>query len=154
MKAILLLVLVACRSAPPNVQCPPHTGSFSSVDRVSIVGVLDAQVAAWNRGDLAAYMDGYARSDDLIFTSGGKVRRGWQTAFDHYQKKYAQDKAAMGHLTFEVLGVQPLGADGAVVLGNWILTGSPSDGRGVFSVVLHKRPEGWRVIHDHTSVAD
>jgi len=123
------------------------------MDRNEIVGVLDAQVAAWNRGDLAGYMDGYAKSDQLIFTSGGHVRKGWQTAFDHYQAKYARDRAAMGHLKFEVLAVQPLGADGAVVLGNWILTGSPSDGRGVFSVVLERRPEGWRVIHDHTSLA-
>jgi ketosteroid isomerase-like protein len=123
------------------------------MDRTGIIGVLEAQAVAWNRGDLAGYMDGYAKSDDLVFTSGGKVRKGWQITFDHYQKKYAQDKAAMGTLTFEVLGVQPLGADGAVVLGNWILTGSPADGRGVFSVVLERRLEGWRVIHDHTSLA-
>ena len=106
-----------------------------------------------HKGDLAGYMDGYAKSDDLVFTSGGNVRRGWQVTHDHYQKKYGQDKSGMGHLKFEVLGVQSLGADGAVVLGNWILTNSPSDGRGVFSVVLERRPEGWRVIHDHTSLS-
>ncbi|MBA2542527.1 MAG: nuclear transport factor 2 family protein [Deltaproteobacteria bacterium] len=121
------------------------------MDRTSIIGVLDAQVAAWNRGDLAGYMDGYAKSDQLVFTSGGNIRRGWQTTHDTYLKKYGQDKSGMGKLTFEVLEVQPLGADGAVVLGKWLLTGSPSDGSGVFSVVLERRPEGWRVIHDHTS---
>lgn len=123
------------------------------MDNTAILAVLDAQVAAWNAGDLAGYMAGYARSDDLVFTSGGNVRRGWQVTHDHYQKKYGQDKTGMGKLKFEVLGVQALGADGAVVLGNWILTDSPSDGRGVFSVVLERRPEGWRVIHDHTSLS-
>jgi ketosteroid isomerase-like protein len=123
------------------------------MDRSAILAVLDDQVAAWNKGDLAGYMNGYAKSDELVFTSGGKVRKGWQVTHDTYLKKYAQDKTAMGTLKFEVLGVQSLGADGAVVLGNWILTGSPSDGRGVFSVVLERRPEGWRVIHDHTSLS-
>ncbi len=144
---LLVISLVACGSATPSVR------RFESMDRASIISVLDRQVAAWNRGDLAGYMDGYLKSEDLVFTSGGNVRHGWQSAFDHYEKKYAQDTAAMGHLAFEVLSVQPLGADGAVVLGNWILTGSPSDGRGVFSVVLERRLEGWRVIHDHTSLA-
>jgi hypothetical protein len=59
----------------------------------------------------------------------------------------------MGKLVFEVVEIQPLGADGAVILGNWILTESPADGRGVFSVVLERRREGWRIVHDHTSLA-
>jgi ketosteroid isomerase-like protein len=126
---------------------------FATTDRALVTGVLEAQAVAWNRGDLAGYMAGYAKTDALVFTSGGHVRRGWQTAFDHYQAKYAKDPAAMGHLVFEILSVDPIGADGAVVLGNWILTRSPSDGRGVFTVILERRPEGWRIVHDHTSLA-
>jgi uncharacterized protein (TIGR02246 family) len=137
---------IGCSAAAPSVR------AFAPSDRAAIQGVLDAQVAAWNRGDLAAYMDGYAKTDDLTFTSGGRVRKGWQTTFDHYQKKYATDPAAMGKLVFEVLAIDPLGADGAVVLGNWVLTNSPSDGKGVFSVVLVRRREGWRILHDHTSL--
>ena len=126
--------------------------AWKPTDRADITGVLDAQVAAWNRGDLAGYMAGYAKTDDLVFTSGGNIRRGWQTAFDHYRDKYAKDSAAMGKLVFEILSIQAVGADGAVVLGKWTLTSSPSDGHGVFSVVLERRPEGWRVVHDHTSL--
>lgn len=128
-------------------------GTFTPGDRSAIEGVLARQVTAWNRGDLAAYMDGYARTDALVFTSGGKIRRGWQATFDAYQKRYAQDPSAMGKLAFRVLSVDQVGADGAVVLGEWRLTGSPSDGSGIFSVVLARRPEGWRVVHDHTSSA-
>jgi ketosteroid isomerase-like protein len=146
MSRFVLVLLAACAGAAPAVR------HFEPADRTAITGVLEAQVVAWNHGDLAAYMAGYARIDDLVFTSGGNVRRGWQTAFDHYKDKYAKDPAAMGNLVFEILTIQPLGADGAVVLGNWILTQSPSDGRGVFSVVLERRPEGWRVVHDHTSL--
>ncbi|MEJ7602470.1 MAG: nuclear transport factor 2 family protein, partial [Kofleriaceae bacterium] len=121
-----------------------------------IVGADDFEngVAAWTRGALAAYMDGYARSEALVFTSGGKVRKGWQLAYDHYRKRYGTDPGAMGKLAFEVVEIDAVGADGAVVLGNWILTESPADGRGVFSLVLARRPEGWRIVHDHTSTSE
>jgi uncharacterized protein (TIGR02246 family) len=141
---IVLVLVAGCAATLPQ---------FERRDRAAITAVLDAQVAAWNRGDLDAYMAGYARTDALVFTSGGTVRRGWQAAYDAYHAKYATDPAAMGTLAFEVTSVQALGADGAVVLGRWILTASPSDGRGVFSVVLERRPEGWRIVHDHTSLA-
>jgi uncharacterized protein (TIGR02246 family) len=146
MRLALLLFLAGCATAAPG-------RSFTLVDRRSVAELLEAQVAAWNRGDLAAYLDGYARTDDLVFTSGGKIRRGWQATFDAYHAKYARNPSAMGKLRFEIVSIQPLGADGAVVLGNWILADSPADGRGVYSVVLERRPEGWRIVHDHTSLA-
>ena len=144
--ALLVVTLVACGAATP-----PPKRMFTPTDRDAVKAVLDAQVNAWNKGDLDGYMNGYAKTEWLVFTSGGKIRRGWQETFDTYQKKYAQNPAAMGNLVFEILSIDPIGADGAVVLGNWILTNSPSDGRGVFSVVLERRPDGWKVIHDHTS---
>jgi ketosteroid isomerase-like protein len=59
----------------------------------------------------------------------------------------------MGQLAFAIDSIDPVGADGAVVLGRWDLTGSPHPGHGVFSLVVERRPEGWRIIHDHTSAA-
>jgi ketosteroid isomerase-like protein len=58
----------------------------------------------------------------------------------------------MGHLDFDVLGVQPLGADGSIVLGRWRLTGTPHAGNGVFSLGFARTSEGWRIVHDHTSL--
>jgi ketosteroid isomerase-like protein len=162
---LLAAACAACAAAHANGPDGPSTARgaaaatapaprrFEPADRAAISAVLDAQVGAWNRGDLAAYMDGYARSDALVFTSGGKVRRGWQTTFDQYQARYGQDRTAMGKLVFGIDTIYPLGADGAVVLGTWSLTNSPHDGHGIFSVVFERRPEGWRIIHDHTSLA-
>ena len=139
---IWLLVLVAC-AAPRG---------FAPTDRTAVVAVLEAQQAAWNRGDLAGYMAGYLHNDALIFTSGGKIRRGWQDAYDHYKARYGSDRAAMGQLAFELVEIDPIGADGAVALGRWKLTGTEHAGGGVFSVILERRPEGWRIVHDHTSL--
>jgi ketosteroid isomerase-like protein len=136
-----LIALAAC--AVPR--------AFSPADRAAVEAVLARQAAAWNRGDLAGYMDGYLRADALVFTSGGRIRRGFDEAFAAYQQRYGGDRAGMGTLSFEILSVQPVGADGAVVLGRWRLEGTPNAGGGVFSVVLERRPEGWRVVHDHTS---
>jgi beta-aspartyl-peptidase (threonine type) len=127
--------------------------TFQPSDRAAITRVLDDQAAAWNRGDLDGFMAGYLQSDALVFTSGGQIRRGWTAARDHYRSKYGADRAAMGRLAFEVLQIDTAGADGAVVLGRWTVTGSEHPGTGIFSVVLERRPEGWRIIHDHTSLA-
>lgn len=136
--------------APLCVACAgPH--AFTAADRDAVAGVLARQAAAWNRGDLAGYMDGYARSEDLVFTSGAQIRRGWQEAFDHYQARYGAAPATMGTLAFDTLQIDPVGADGAIVLGRWRLTDTPAAGDGVFTVVLARRPEGWRIVHDHTS---
>jgi ketosteroid isomerase-like protein len=125
-----------------------HT--FGPDDDRAVRGVLMAQRDAWNRGDLDAFMAGYAHSEDLVFTAGGQIRHGWQETYDKYKAKYV-DKATMGHLEFELLSVQPLGADGAIVLGKWALTDTPVAAHGVFSVALARDSTGWHVVHDHTT---
>jgi beta-aspartyl-peptidase (threonine type) len=139
--AVLLAILVSCA----------HPRAFTPDDRTSIEAVIESQRAAWNRGDLAGYMDGYARIDNLIFTSGGHVRRGWQTAFDLYKSRYGTDAASMGKVEFAITSIDALGADAAVVLGTWKLDG-PNAGHGVFTLVFERRPAGWRIVHDHTSL--
>jgi ketosteroid isomerase-like protein len=131
--------------------CAGHA-AFSAADDGAVRGVLAAQQDAWNKGDLEGYMRGYMKSDELVFTSGGKVRRGWDETYAKYKAKYGSNRSTMGTLAFEVLGVQALGADGAVVLGRWSLTNTPVAGGGVFSVALERTKAGWVVVHDHTSV--
>ncbi len=121
------------------------------MDTSAVTSVIERQAAAWNRGDLTGFMDSYAKIDNLVFTSGGHVRKGWQDALDHYKAKYGSDPASMGHLVFGIVQIDPVGADAAVVLGTWRLTESKQPGNGVFSLVFERRPEGWRIVHDHTS---
>lgn len=155
--AFALAMFAASIAAPVGwlgcAASPPRVARLESTDRAAIAAVLDRQVAAWNRGDLAGYMEGYARTPALVFTSGGNIRRGWQEAFDHFQARYATDPKAMGTLAFQIDSIDPVGADGAVVLAHWELTGTAHAGRGVFTLVVERRPEGWRIIHDHTSVS-
>ena len=114
--------------------------------------VLGAQQEAWNRGDIDGFMNGYARAESTVFVSGDEVMRGWQTVRDRYLKKYS-DRAKMGALTFSDLEIERLGPDSAVALGRWELKRASDSPHGRFTLILRKTPDGWRIVHDHTSAA-
>src|SRR5262245_63246148 len=67
-------------------------------DAADIKKVLDDQVVAWNKGDLAAFMKGYWNSKELTFVSGKDVTRGWQDTLDRYKKRYQSEGKEMGKL--------------------------------------------------------
>ena len=95
-------------------------------------------------------MQGYWHSDSLLFTSGGTIQRGWQATLEKYRKSYST-KAQMGTLLFSELEVTLLSSSAALVLGHWELQSDKDHPGGVFSLVLRKFSDGWKVIHDHTS---
>lgn len=116
----------------------------------AIADVLATQREAWNRGDIDAFMDAYVREDALVFTSGGKVRRGWDETISRYRARYV-DAAAMGKLTFDGLETTVLSDDAALVLGRWRLVDTPESGHGVFTLLFVQRAGRWLIMHDHTS---
>ena len=119
---------------------------------LEISAVLKMQQDAWNRGDIDAFMNGYSRSDETLFVSGDDVTRGWQKVLDRYKKKYF-DRAEMGTLTFSNLEITPLSNDSAVALGSWKLNRANDQPHGRFTLIFRRFPEGWRIVHDHTSAA-
>ncbi len=126
-----------------------HT-TITAQDEAAIREVLERQEAAWNRGDIRGFMEGYHRSPDTIFTSGAKVRRGWDATLAAYETKYVEGNA-MGTLDLTGFEIQTVGADGAVVLGRFILTETPQASSGVFSLVFARHGQTWGIVHDHSS---
>jgi beta-aspartyl-peptidase (threonine type) len=122
----------------------------SQRDRAAIIGVLTAQQEAWNRGDVDAFLHGYWRSPELTFSGSSGIARGWDGVLARYKERYPNPEA-MGKLEFSALEFRFLGSDAALVLGHWHLTRQKGDVGGVFSLVFERLPEGWRIIHDHTS---
>jgi ketosteroid isomerase-like protein len=112
--------------------------------------LLTAQAADWNRGDIDAFMQGYWKSEETTFAGTSGISRGWQTVLDHYHKNYP-DRATMGHLEFSEIEITPLGNDAALILGRWHLNRDAGPVGGIFTLVARRFPEGWRIIHDHTS---
>ena len=107
-------------------------------------------MAAWNRGDIDGFMDGYWRSEKLTFISGTDVTRGWQPTLDRYKKSY-DSRAKMGVLKFSDLELTVISKDAAVVLGSWALTREKDNPKGKFTLTFRKFKEGWRIVMDHTS---
>jgi len=122
-------------------------------DRSSILEVLKNQQSNWNKGDVDAFLEGYWHSPELTFSGTSGIARGWDAVRARYKKNYA-DRATMGQLEFSDLQFRFLGPDAALVLGHWHLTRAKGDIGGVFSLVWQRFPEGWRIIHDHTSVVE
>lgn len=120
-------------------------------DRQVLERILSEQCAAWNRGDIATFMEAYWKSPDLTFSSGGATTRGWEATRDRYLKRYP-DRAAMGTLEFSQLEVRLLGDEAALMLGRWNLQREEPVG-GNFSLVWQKIDGVWVIIHDHTSVS-
>ena len=127
---------------------PPDT---HDADRAAISTVLKSQQSAWNRGDVDAFLVGYWHSPELTFSGTNGVSRGWDGVLARYKKNYPNHDA-MGELNFSDLEYRFLGGDAALVLGKWHLKREMGDIGGVFSLVWQKFPEGWKIIHDHTSV--
>ena len=117
-----------------------------------IRAVLSAQQEAWNRGDIDRFMNGYARSPSTVFVSEDTIRRGWETVRERYRKKYS-DRAKMGTLTFSDLEIALFSPDAAVALGRWRLERAKDRPHGCFTLIFKRLPEGWRIVHDHTSAA-
>ena len=115
--------------------------------------MLHTQVEAWNRGDVTAFMAPYWQSEQLTFASGGEVTRGYEATLERYRKRYP-DQEAMGKLTFGELELHALGPQSARVLGTWRLERKAEPIEGRFTLIWQKFPEGWRIIHDHTSLVE
>lgn len=139
--AALLLLAGACRTAP--------------VPSADIESVVRAQEAAWNRGDVEGFMSaGYWRSPDMTFYSGGDVTRGFEPVLARYVKRYKTGDAEMGKLAFTGLEFLLLSADAAIARGRWDLDFEKQpDVGGLFTLVFRRLDGGWRIVHDHTSVA-
>jgi beta-aspartyl-peptidase (threonine type) len=113
--------------------------------------VLDAQVVSWNRGDLEAFMTGYWHSTELTFFSGKDEKHGWQETLDRYRKRYQSEGRQMGKLRFSELRIETLSPEYGWVRGRWHLDTGKEQLGGLFTLILRKLPEGWRIVHDHTS---
>jgi uncharacterized protein (TIGR02246 family) len=136
---LLTATFVAAAQNPPNAAA-------------EIQSVLHAQQEAWNRGDIDKFMNGYARSASTVFVSDDQVSRGWEIVRERYRQKYS-DRTKMGTLAFSDIEVTVLSPDAAVVLGRWELKRATDEPHGRFTLILKRLPEGWRIVHDHTSAA-
>lgn len=146
MKRLILLSILFVLTGSAAAQ----TVREKTIISKEIRAVLDAQVGAWNRGDIEGFMEGYDKSDGLVFLSGNSITRGWRQTLERYRRSY-DSKEKMGRLSFTDLEVYVYSRDVAVVIGSWLLERAGDRPHGKFSLVFRRLKPGWRIVLDHTS---
>ena len=119
-------------------------------DETEVRNVLAKQNAAWNRGDVDAFMVGYWENDSLMFIGKSGVTYGYKNTLANYKRNYP-DTTAMGKLTFTLIQVKPLSPDYFHVTGKYYLTRTIGDASGHFTLMFSKINGKWVIISDHSS---
>ena len=149
--AIALLPLAACSTTPSGA--PIAMGqSQKEAEAAAITALLEAQDAAWNRGDIDAFMAGYWKSPGLRFASGGKVTRGWDETNARYHNTYGGPET-MGTLITDDYEIVVLSPDAAIAHGRWKLEGREGTPWGLYTLVMRKIDGEWKIVSDTTTSA-
>ncbi|MBC6491187.1 YybH family protein [Flavihumibacter stibioxidans] len=138
---LLLILLCFVLAGPVSAQVP---------DELAIRQLLSRQQDDWNRGDIEAFMQGYWKSDSLMFIGSKGVTYGYNNTWERYKKNYdSRDK--MGTLKFDLLHVNRLSDLVFMVVGKWHLTRTVGDIGGHYTLILRKINGQWVIVSDHTS---
>ena len=141
MKNIFLAILFLTNSIAVSAQ---------SKDVSEIKALLVKQNAAWNKGDIGGFMEGYWNNDSMMFIGKSGIKYGWKNTLDNYKKGYP-DTASMGKLKFELIEFKKLSTENYFVVGKWFLTRTIGNIDGVFTLVIKKIKNKWLIIADHSS---
>jgi uncharacterized protein (TIGR02246 family) len=145
------VLLVGCATLQPSADVSvTATGSLHSPEAAARSG-LEAQIAAWNRGDLEAALRAYWNSPDMTWVSKTGVQRGF-AAFAQGMRTDFVDPAAMGTYSAEVLDARSLGPAAAVIVFRWQIMKSGRRVMGGTSTQVWRQIEGsWCAVLEHAS---
>ena len=119
-------------------------------DKAAILKVLSKQETAWNNVDIETFMQGYWKSDSVLFIGKSGPIKGWDATIARYRKNYP-DKAAMGILKYTIFKVELLDKNNAFVLGAFHLKRENDEPSGYFTLWFKKIKGEWLIVCDHTS---
>ena len=124
----------------------------SKRDSLAVVKVLFEQQDHWNKGDIDAFMEGYFKSDELVFSGASGPIYGWEATRDRYKRIYS-DREKMGELKFDVLHLLALSPTVIQLQGKFYLTRTIGDAQGFFTLNWIRVKEKWYIISEHTSAS-
>ena len=126
---------------------------LSKIDSLAIVKTLHEQQEDWNRGDIDAFMQGYLKSDQLVFSGSSGPIYGWEATRNRYKKTYS-DRQKMGKLKFDILNIIGLSSTVIQLQGKFYLSRIIGDTQGYFTLNWIKVNNEWFIISDHTSASE
>ncbi|HEY1025956.1 MAG TPA: nuclear transport factor 2 family protein [Sphingobacteriaceae bacterium] len=124
--------------------------SAAAQDPKPLLKVIEGQRQAWNNGHLEEFMQGYWKSDSLVFVGSNGPKHGWQTTLDNYRKSYP-DKGRMGYLSFDIREVRFIDPGNALILLKWQLKREKDEPNGYSTILMKKIAGEWKMVYDHSS---
>ena len=123
---------------------------ISVKDSLSIMNVMSFQQDAWNQGDIDSFMQGYLKSDELVFSGKSGPVYGWENTKNRYYSSYPNTKV-MGKLNFTIKKIRSVSLNTAYLIGEYYLKRSGEDSYGHFTLLWKKIDSNWLIVSDHTS---
>ncbi|MDC0592855.1 nuclear transport factor 2 family protein [Flavobacteriaceae bacterium] len=123
---------------------------ISVKDSLSIMKVMSFQQDAWNQGDIDSFMEGYLKSDELVFSGKSGPVYGWENTKNRYYSSYPNTKV-MGKLNFTIKKIRSVSLNTAYLIGEYYLKRSGEDSYGHFTLLWKKIDSNWLIVSDHTS---
>ena len=142
-RILLWAASAAAVVAPTHAETPDQA-------RAAIVGVVATMEQAWNRGDFAGYMAGFA-NPGVVFVSNGKIQAGWQATLDHYVRDYGGAPDRRGRLHFYDLRIDVLAPDAAMLIGHYHLERADHPQEGINTRLFRKIGGRWVIAMNHVS---
>ncbi|PRX05886.1 UNVERIFIED_ORG: uncharacterized protein (TIGR02246 family) [Martelella mediterranea] len=121
--------------------------------QTAIRAVIADMQAAWNRGDFAGYMKGFA-NPDVVFVSRGRIQKDWQATLDHYIADYGGAPGSQGALTFSDIRIEMLAADAAQLVSTYTLIRDSGTQQGINTRLMRKRDDCWVIALNHVSAQE
>ena len=119
-------------------------------DSVAIMSVMSSQEKAWNNGDIDSFMQGYLKSEELVFSGQSGPVYGWENTRERYYSSYPNTKV-MGKLNFTIKKIRLVSSNTAYLIGEYYLKRSGEDSWGHFTLLWKKIDSNWLIVSDHTS---
>lgn len=144
--AVATLALAACQTSGERTVVVDQAQLRAAVDHL-----LTESEKAWNGGDLAGFMEWYKRDEETTFLGSSGLMHGWDTIRQRYAGRFEPD-ASRDSLRFEELVARPLAPWLGLATARYVLfQGDSVNSTGVFTLVVERTPEGWRIIHDQSA---
>lgn len=147
MRSLLALAAILV-TAPAIVDATPPAATPAA----EATAILNGSAAAWNAGKLDDFAGSYA--PDATFVTSDGLLQGRAAIADHYRSNFANGVSKRGKLSFDVMGSRIVSRAHVLLWARWHL--QPNDPAakqesGMTTLLFERRPEGWRIISDHSS---
>ena len=150
MRGVILLGLLLTTPVAARTD-KPMTASAARAE-VGVAAAMADSATGWNTGSLDRFVAVYA--PDATFVTEKGLVRGRAAIADRYRPSFAGGGNKRGELSFETLGSRIVSPTHLLLWARWTLTPTDTAAKvetGMTTLLFERRPEGWRIISDHSS---